>query len=73
MRAWKAHGTTISVAVNISTRILQESFLRGTRRHDAREVVDRPELLKLEITESALLADPDRVIAMLCAGFATSG
>ncbi|MBI2214858.1 MAG: EAL domain-containing protein [Acidobacteria bacterium] len=64
-RAWQAEGTPISIAVNLSTRTLQESFLPEL----IESLLDRwkvePQFLKLEITESSMMSEPDRVISML--------
>lgn len=62
LRAWKEHGYDLRMAVNVSVRDLQSpeftDFL--TERIDAYGV-DAAKL-QLEITESALMADPRRVL-----------
>ncbi|SDP16209.1 diguanylate cyclase (GGDEF) domain-containing protein [Klenkia soli] len=63
--AWRAAGTDLSVAVNLSTRSLHDTDLvdevaRLLRRHDVPS--DR---LTLEVTEGSVMADPARTIAVL--------
>ncbi len=62
---WQNRGTPISVAVNLSTRTLQESFLPELIQSLLERWNVEPQFLKLEITESCLMSEPDRVIAML--------
>ncbi|WP_158544456.1 bifunctional diguanylate cyclase/phosphodiesterase [Blastococcus sp. TBT05-19] len=62
---WRAAGQDIGVAVNLSTRSLQDSDLlddveRLLRRHGV--PADR---LTLEVTESSVMADPARAVALL--------
>lgn len=55
---WLARGMTIPVAVNVSARDVNDPDLLT---HVARELADRrldPALLELELTESAVVADP---------------
>ena len=63
--AWRAVGTDLSVAVNLSTRSLHDTDLveevqRLLRRHGVPS--DR---LTLEVTEGSVMADPTRAIAVL--------
>lgn len=64
-RVWKAAGLHFSVAVNLSARnLLDDRFLnilRGTLSNYGVEKGD----LELEITESALMYDPDRALILL--------
>jgi diguanylate cyclase (GGDEF)-like protein/PAS domain S-box-containing protein len=65
VRAWCAEGITVPVAVNLSARSLTRSdlpdrVLMRLRAHDV-----PASLLRLEITESALLAEPARVREVL--------
>lgn len=64
-RTWRDQGFRVPVAVNISAHNLIDAHLP---RHIA-NVLDAQrlpaELLELEITESALIADPDRAYAVL--------
>jgi diguanylate cyclase (GGDEF)-like protein len=65
--AWRSDGMEIPVAVNISTRCLLDANLpeqvrRLLQTHDV-----RPGLLDLEITESAIMSDPEKAIEVLAA------
>ncbi len=64
-RAWLDAGTPTPVAVNLSTRCL----LDDTFPHDVLDLLDRhalpAALLHLEITESAIMADPHRALRAL--------
>jgi len=64
-REWRQLGTPMSVAVNLSTRTLQESFLADLVLSLLEKWEVEPGFLKLEITESSVLSDPDRVIDIL--------
>ena len=63
--AWKRGGTRLPVSVNLSARNLQDTQLL----EDVPELLDRrklePELLELEITESAVMADAPRAVETL--------
>jgi diguanylate cyclase (GGDEF)-like protein len=63
--SWRAAGRDLCVAVNLSTRSLQDADLvadvaRLLVRHDV--PADR---LTLEVTEGSVMADPDRAVAVL--------
>jgi diguanylate cyclase (GGDEF)-like protein/PAS domain S-box-containing protein len=65
VRAWGAEGIAVPVAVNLSARSLARTdltdrVLSRLRTHDV-----PPHLLRLEITESALLAEPARAREVL--------
>jgi diguanylate cyclase (GGDEF)-like protein/PAS domain S-box-containing protein len=65
LRTWCAEGITVPVAVNLSARSLArpdltDRVLDRLRAHDV-----PPHLLRLEITESALLAEPARAREVL--------
>ncbi len=64
-RAWRDEGFEISVSVNLSTRNLLDLELPG----QVAELLTRwelePGLLRLELTESAMLANPKRTTAVL--------
>ncbi len=64
-REWRQLGTPMSVAVNLSTRTLQESFIVDVVLGLLEKWEVDPGFLKLEITESSILSDPDRVIDIL--------
>src|SRR5215218_10666591 len=62
---WRRHGACLTVAVNLSARVLLEPDLPDTvagicRAHDV-----PPDALVLEITESMVVADPERVLPTL--------
>jgi EAL domain-containing protein (putative c-di-GMP-specific phosphodiesterase class I)/CHASE2 domain-containing sensor protein len=65
VRIWLDAGLTLKIAVNLSTHDLQDMQLPA----QISELMDRhrvpAELLGLEITETALLADPDRAMLVL--------
>ena len=63
--AWRAAGFVLPVGVNLSTRVLLDrGFADEVREHLARCNVP-PDQLRFEITESAMLGDPDRAFATL--------
>ena len=62
---WRSAGNDLGVAVNLSARSLQDADLvdevaRLLRRHDV-----PAERLTLEVTESSVMADPPRAVALL--------
>ena len=62
---WRRHGAPLTVAVNLSARVLLEPDLPETvaaicRAHDL-----PPDALVLEITENMVVADPERVLPTL--------
>jgi diguanylate cyclase (GGDEF)-like protein/PAS domain S-box-containing protein len=65
VRAWQDAGAPVHVAVNISAKSLQEQTL-PSKIHALLEKwgVD-PRFLKLEITESSIMADPAHALAIL--------
>lgn len=63
--AWRASGNPINVAVNVSALLAtDEAFLGEVAALLGRQAIP-PELLTLEVTESAALADPERAVAAL--------
>ena len=65
-RAWRNEGLELCVSVNLSTRnLLDLEFPTQVAELLARWDVE-PQMLKLEMTESAMLANPTRTTAMLC-------
>lgn len=63
--AWRASGLDIGMAVNLSARHLRdpafaEELLRAIRLHDT-----DPNILELEITETALMSDPAKAVAAI--------
>ncbi|MEV0648497.1 EAL domain-containing protein [Phytomonospora sp. NPDC050363] len=65
LATWSKEGLDLRASVNVSVRDLQNpTFVEGlTRRLVANDVA--PSQLQLEITESALMADPRRVLTTL--------
>lgn len=64
-KAWNEEGVDLSVAVNLSARNLMDA---ATVEHILRLVHEEclpPGALELEITESAVMVDPDRAIRVL--------
>ncbi|MDQ2639461.1 MAG: EAL domain-containing protein [Pseudomonadota bacterium] len=63
--AWRARGWPATVAINLSARLLQSSQLV----EDIAELLEAarvpPKALELEITESALMSDPERAFTIL--------
>lgn len=63
--AWRERGQRIRIAVNISARLLQDTsfpaFLGGLLRSSGVP----PELLEVEITESAMMMDPARALKVV--------
>ncbi len=64
-QAWLAAGHTFGVAVNLSARALREAALPETVKRLLAEYGVAPAALTLEITESALMADPAAALAVL--------
>jgi diguanylate cyclase (GGDEF)-like protein len=62
---WSANGVTLRVAVNVSVRDLHSGEIVEQIEELLRQHGVTPEQLQLEITESALMADPHRVVATL--------
>ncbi|HET8611724.1 MAG TPA: EAL domain-containing protein [Sphingomonas sp.] len=63
--AWNANGARINVAVNVSALLTaDEGFLAAVDDMLERGLI-APDMLTLEVTESATLADPERAIAAL--------
>jgi diguanylate cyclase (GGDEF)-like protein len=62
---WAREGLDLKVAVNVSMRSLLDRHFPGEVSRRLRESGTRPERLKLEITESTLMADPATAMAVL--------
>ena len=62
---WRDDGLMMPVAVNISPRSLLEGDLPGTLLRLLAEVGLPADLLELEITETAIMSDPDRAAQIL--------
>ena len=63
--AWQAEQPGVGVAVNVSGRQLDRSDLTSAVTHALRSSGLPPELLTLEVTESVLVRDEDRMLAVL--------
>jgi diguanylate cyclase (GGDEF)-like protein/PAS domain S-box-containing protein len=57
---WSKHGIDVRVAINVSARVLQDVEFPGMLRQLLRAKAIRAEQIELEITESAMLVDPER-------------
>lgn len=64
-RTWHEAGVNLRVAVNLSARHLQDSRLPQWLDNLFSSTRTRPEWLELEITESAIMMDPDRASKIL--------
>ena len=65
-RRWYEAGMTLRVAVNLSARHLQDAQLPGRIAAILRKTRTRADWLELEITESAIMMDPDRAAKFIC-------
>ena len=63
--AWRADGIDVSVAVNLSTRSLLDTDLLDEVRRLLRRYELPARSLTLEVTESGVMADPARAVALL--------
>ncbi len=59
---WREMGYEVGVAVNLSARLLQDAALIGRLGGYLRDNAVDPHRLTLEITESAIMSDPDRAL-----------
>jgi len=64
-REWQDNGYPIHVAVNLPTQSLLEPFLPQRVSRTLEKWQLDPRVLKLEITESGIMADPPHVLAIL--------
>ncbi len=64
-RAWHDAGLSLGVSVNLSSRTLQDSALADLIAENLHRWRLEAGSLKLELTESSIMSDPDRVSAML--------
>jgi EAL domain-containing protein (putative c-di-GMP-specific phosphodiesterase class I) len=62
---WRDHGLVLPVAVNVSPRALLEGDLAGLLLRLLADAGLSSDLLEIEITETAIMADPDGVVQML--------
>jgi diguanylate cyclase (GGDEF)-like protein/PAS domain S-box-containing protein len=64
-RAWQDAGAPIHIAVNISARSLLDQALPGKIQAALERWSIDPRFLKIEITESSIMADPSHALAIL--------
>ena len=57
---WSQQGIELRAAINVSARVLQDVEFPRRLRQLLQATAIRPEHVELEITESAMLVDPDR-------------
>jgi diguanylate cyclase (GGDEF)-like protein len=62
LAAWRATGHAVRASVNVSVRDLHVGDIADEIQDLLRRYAVPPDLLQLEITESALMADPHRVL-----------
>jgi EAL domain-containing protein (putative c-di-GMP-specific phosphodiesterase class I) len=65
VRAWSDEGLAVPVAVNVSPRSLVDGDLPAVVRETLATWGVAPHLLRLEVTETTLVEDPDRALAVL--------
>lgn len=68
IQRWHASGLlplTVSISVNLSVRQLEDKSLLSTLQQILQETALQPSLLELEITESAVMKDPDIMVEVL--------
>lgn len=64
-RAWSRQGIELTVSVNLSARVLHDSDLPDQVGEMLKNHRVNPEQLELEITETAIMADPARALEIL--------
>ncbi len=64
-RAWQAAGLSLPVAVNVSARVFQDPELPAQVHAALHRHGVRAELLKIEMTETAIMSDPQRATQVL--------
>ncbi|HEY3519394.1 MAG TPA: EAL domain-containing protein [Gammaproteobacteria bacterium] len=60
LAAWSQQGIELRAAINVSARVLQDVDFPGRLKRLLQATAIRPEQIELEITESAMLVDPER-------------
>jgi diguanylate cyclase (GGDEF)-like protein/PAS domain S-box-containing protein len=60
LAGWRKHGIQVRVAINVSARVLQDTEFPGMLNQLLRSAAMSAEHVELEITESAMLVDPER-------------
>ena len=64
-RTWRERGLELTVAINLSARSLVDAALPARVADALHEVGLPPEVLELEVTESAAMQDPGRALQVL--------
>jgi EAL domain-containing protein (putative c-di-GMP-specific phosphodiesterase class I) len=64
-RGWASQGHPIGVAVNMSATLLADHGFIETVRGTLGAGIARPDLVTIEVTESAAMLDPERAVAAL--------
>jgi EAL domain-containing protein (putative c-di-GMP-specific phosphodiesterase class I) len=62
---WRAEGVDLRIAINLSARILQDVGFPAKLAGMMRDTGVRPEHFELEITESAMMIDPQRALSVI--------
>lgn len=62
---WKEAGLTIPIAINLSTRTLQDTDFPAQVNEIVQSLGVNPDCLEFEITESAVMSDTSRALKML--------
>jgi diguanylate cyclase (GGDEF)-like protein len=65
IKAWEEAGRAMPVAINLSARVLLDATLPADIERLLDETGVDPALLEVELTESSLIADPDRTAQIL--------
>ena len=65
MHQWRKAGLDLAISINVSARSLADGKLAGRIAHRLRRFDLPPELLVVEITETALMADPETAMATI--------
>jgi diguanylate cyclase (GGDEF)-like protein/PAS domain S-box-containing protein len=60
LKRWNEKGVELRIAINVSARVLQDVEFPVRLKRLLQEAEARPEQIELEITESAMLVDPER-------------
>ena len=60
IKRWNEKGVELRIAINVSARVLQDVEFPVRLKRLLHEAAVRPDQIELEITESAMLVDPER-------------
>ena len=64
-RRWESQGLRARIAINLSAHMLQDLSLPSRLRHALAEQDVLPDLLEIEITESAMMLDVERALTIV--------